>query len=48
MGPQGLGELTRLSWNAQFDKERTTEVAKFSKKLTHCQLITNFMKMSNS
>jgi hypothetical protein len=48
MGPQGLGELTRFSWNAQFDKKRNTQVALFSKKLAHCQVITNFMKMSNS
>jgi hypothetical protein len=48
MGPQGQGELTRLSWNAQFDKQRDRQVTEFGKMLTYWQLITNFIKRSNS
>jgi hypothetical protein len=32
---QGQEELTRLSWNAQFDKEREQQVVEFSN-LTQC------------
>jgi hypothetical protein len=42
-GPQVQGELTRLSWKAQFDKERDRQVAEFSEKLTHYQPITNII-----
>jgi ribosomal protein L18 len=48
MGPQGQSELTRLSQNAKYEKERNRQVAEFSKKLIYCQLITNFIKKSNS
>jgi hypothetical protein len=48
-GPQDQGKLTRLSWNApKFDEDRDIQVADFIKKLTHCQLNTNFIKRSNS
>jgi hypothetical protein len=38
---QGQDELTRPSWNVQFDKERDRQVDEFSKKLTQYQPITN-------
>jgi hypothetical protein len=41
--PQGQDELTRPSWNAQFDKERDRQVAEISENLIQCQPITNMV-----
>jgi hypothetical protein len=38
---QGQDELTRPSWNVQFNKERDRQVVRFTEKLTRCQPITN-------
>jgi hypothetical protein len=40
---QDQDELTRLSWNVQFDKEREKQVVRFNEKLTRCQPITNIV-----
>jgi hypothetical protein len=40
---QDQDELTRLSWNVQFDKEREKQVVIFNEKLTRCQPITNIV-----
>jgi hypothetical protein len=36
-------ELSRPSWNVQFDKERDGQVVEFNEKLTQCQPITNIV-----
>jgi hypothetical protein len=33
---QGQDELTRPSWNIQFNKERDRQVVRFTEKLTRC------------
>jgi hypothetical protein len=38
---QGQDELTRHSWNVQFDKERGGQVVGFNEILTRRQTITN-------
>jgi hypothetical protein len=43
VGPQGQDELTRHSWNTQFDKEMDRQMAEFSEKLTLHQPITNMV-----
>jgi hypothetical protein len=38
---QGQDELTRPSWNVQFNKERDRQVIKFNEKLTSHQPFSN-------